>query len=76
MLPDLDAVALQQALEELRKLDPRQETIVRLRYFEGLSVPAVAVALAVSVSTVEADWRMARAWLHRRLTDRSRRSGR
>lgn len=55
------------ALEDLAALDPRQAEIVELRYFSGLTVDEVAAVLGVSRSTVEADWRMARAWLSRRL---------
>lgn len=70
--PDVDQIALHQALEALGRVDSRQETIVTMRYFGGLSVPDVAEILGLSVSTVEADWRMARAWLHRRLTQAGR----
>lgn len=65
---DHEQLALRHALEELAQLDPRQEQVVVMRYFTGLSVPEVASVLGVSISTVESDWRMARAWLHRRLS--------
>lgn len=59
---------LDQALEELMAIDPRQGQIVELRYFGGLSEEAVAEMLAVSRQTITRDWQMARAWLRRRLT--------
>lgn len=64
-LLDVDA-----ALTELAELDPRQARVVELRFFGGLEVAEVAAALELSVSTVEREWRAARAWLGRRMTDR------
>ncbi len=64
-LLDVDA-----ALSELAELDPRQARVVELRFFAGLEVGEVAAALGLSVSTVEREWRAARAWLGRRMTDR------
>jgi RNA polymerase sigma factor (TIGR02999 family) len=65
--PDADLVALDEALTELFALDARQARTVELRFFGGLSVEEVAEALQVSRSTAERDWRLARAWLYRRL---------
>jgi RNA polymerase sigma factor (TIGR02999 family) len=65
---DLDVIALHEALEALADLSPRQAEVVTLRYFGGLSVPDTAAQLGVSVSTVESDFRLARAWLRRRLS--------
>ena len=59
----LDLLALESALVKLHALDPRQARVVELRFFGGLSVPEVAEVTSVSVSTVEKDWRAARAWL-------------
>lgn len=59
----LDVEALDAALTELERLDARQARIVELRYFAGLTVPEVARELEVSTSTVEKEWRRARAWL-------------
>lgn len=59
----IDAVALDEALTRLADLDPRRHRVVELRFFGGLTVDEVAEILAVSKSTVEADWRAARAWL-------------
>jgi RNA polymerase sigma factor (TIGR02999 family) len=63
----VDLVELDIALEKLRRLDPREASIVELRFFAGLTVPEIAQALGVSRATVERDWAAARAWLHREL---------
>ncbi|MFZ5438485.1 MAG: ECF-type sigma factor [Myxococcota bacterium] len=62
-----DVMALDDALRELEALDARQARIVELRYFAGLTVPEVARELKVSTSTVEKEWRRARAWLGAKL---------
>ena len=64
----LDIMDLEEALCELGQNSPRQEKIVELRYFGGLSVEEVAQLLGISVRTVMYDWRMARAWLRTRLS--------
>src|SRR5262249_44365942 len=63
----LDIIALNEALDRLRAIHDRQGQVVELRFFAGLSVPEVAGVLDVSVGTVEADWRFARAWLRLQL---------
>jgi RNA polymerase sigma factor (TIGR02999 family) len=63
----LDVGALHDALERLAALHERQSQVVTLRFFGGFSVEEVAEQLGVSVSTVESDFRIARAWLHSRL---------
>lgn len=65
--PDLDLVALDQALEKLAQLDPRQSRVVELRFFGGLTEDEIADLLEVSPITVKRDWRMARAVLHHHL---------
>jgi len=60
---------LDDALQRLQALDERQSKIVELRFFGGLTVEEVAHVLGVSKSTVESEWRMARAWLHRELSE-------
>jgi RNA polymerase sigma-70 factor (ECF subfamily) len=60
-------VALDEALEVLAELDPRQSRVVELRYFGGLSVEETAEVLGLSPATVKRDWTLARAWLHREL---------
>ena len=63
----VDLLSLDEALTNLAELNPRQSEIVSLRFFGGLSIPQIADHLEVSVSTVEKDWRFARAWLHSQL---------
>jgi RNA polymerase sigma factor (sigma-70 family) len=63
----LDVLALHEALERLARGHPRPAQVVELRFFGGLSVPKVAEALGVSDTTVESDWRFARAWLRGQL---------
>ena len=58
-----DLLAVDQALDRLAALDPRQAQVVELRFFGGLSIEEAAVALDVSEPTVKRDWTMARAWL-------------
>ncbi len=65
--PDPDLLDLEAALGRLAALDPRQERIVEMRFFGGLTVEEVAAAMDLSKSTVEAEWRVARAWLAREL---------
>ena len=62
-----DLVALDDALQALEKLDPRQARVVELRFFAGLSLEETAEALKVSLSTVRRDWSVAEAWLFREL---------
>lgn len=64
---DFDAIALDEALNRLAALDERKARVVELRFFSGLSVDEVAHVLNVSKTTVEADWRLARAWLSKEL---------
>ena len=63
----LDVMALHEALDCLAPAHPRPAQVVDLRFFGGLSVPEVAELLGVSDTTVEGDWRFARAWLRRTL---------
>lgn len=63
----VDLVDLDDALEQLAALDPRQARIVELRFFGGLEMQEIANQLNVSKRTVENDWSMARAWLSRQL---------
>ena len=65
--PDVDVLLLDEVLERLAKLDPRQSEVVVLRFFGGLSIDEVAVAMGRSPATVKRDWATARLWLHREL---------
>lgn len=59
-----ELVALDDALLELARLDPRRSQVVELRYFGGLSVKETAEVLKLSEETVMRDWNRAKAWLH------------
>jgi RNA polymerase sigma factor (TIGR02999 family) len=64
---DLDVVALDDALNALAEIDPRQSRIVELRFFAGLSLEETAQVLGIGPATVQRDWTAARAWLHREM---------
>ena len=66
---DLDVVALDAALDKLAMLDQQQARIVELRFFSGLTVEETAEVLSISPATVKRDWSMAKAWLHRELSN-------
>ena len=68
----VDLVALDEALERLAKLDPRQSRIVELRFFGGLSIEETSQVLEVSTATVKRDWFTAKAWLHHELRKTAR----
>jgi RNA polymerase sigma-70 factor (ECF subfamily) len=63
-----ELVALDEALEALSTLNPRQGRVVELRYFGGLSVEETADVLKVSAETVMRDWKLAKVWLLRELS--------
>ena len=65
--PDIDFIALDEALTRLSALEPRQAQIVELRFFGGLTEEEIADVLGLSAPTVKRDWRMARAMLYREL---------
>lgn len=66
--PEAELLSLDDALDRLEEIDPRQVRIVECRFFAGLDVEETAEAVGVSTATVKRDWRAARAWLHRELT--------
>jgi RNA polymerase sigma factor (TIGR02999 family) len=66
-LPDL--LAIDESLRRLEALDRRKASVVEMKLFGNLTTEETAEVLGVSVSTVESDWRMARAWLSRELGD-------
>jgi RNA polymerase sigma-70 factor (ECF subfamily) len=63
-----DLVALDEALERLGAVYPRQAQVVELRYFGGLTLEETAAALDISTDTVKRDWRFAKLWLLRELS--------
>ena len=60
----VDIVALDDALQELAKIDARQARIVELRFFGGLGIEEAAEVMDISRATANREWAMARAWLH------------
>jgi RNA polymerase sigma factor (TIGR02999 family) len=64
----LDIIALDEALQNLAKIDKRRGRVVELRFFGGLSVQETSDVLGISVDTVMRDWNLAKAWLKRELT--------
>lgn len=61
--PSTDLLALNQALEDLARLHPRQAALVENRFFGGLEMGEIAELLEISEATALRDWRAARAWL-------------
>ena len=61
--PNVDLLALDEALKKLEELDKRKADLVRLRYFAGLTVNQAAEALGISSSTADNDWAYAKNWL-------------
>lgn len=64
-------VALDEALDALRRLNARHCEVVELRFFGGLTTKEIAELINVSPATVRRDWRMARAWLRKKLEERN-----
>lgn len=62
-----DILALDDALDELARLNPRQATMIEARFFGGLDTDEIAGLLGISEATVLRDWRAARAWLAREI---------
>src|SRR5215468_107030 len=65
--PNIDLLALNEALDELAAMDQQQSRIVELKFFGGLSIEETAEVLGIGHATVERDWKLARAWLRRQL---------
>lgn len=59
-----ELLKVDESLQRLTKLDPRQGRIVELRFFGGLTVEETAHVLGISPKTVKREWSMAKAWLH------------
>ncbi len=74
--PADDLLALDEALHRLAAVDPLAAKLVALRYFSGLTMPAAAEALGLSLRSAERNWTYAKSWLHRALTDPRPPSGR
>ena len=65
---EISAVRLNEALQHLESVDPRQAEVVELRFFGGLSVPEISELLSISPATVKREWHVAKHWLARELT--------
>ena len=62
--PDVELIALEDALQRLAALDERKSKVVELKFFGGLTIGEIAEVLQVSDATVEREWAFARAWLY------------
>ena len=67
---NVEIMTLNDALEALEVVDPRKRRVVELKFFGGLSVEETSEALNISKETVARDWRLAKAWLLRELSER------
>jgi RNA polymerase sigma-70 factor (ECF subfamily) len=65
---DAELVALDDALNELARIDERQAKIVEMKFFGGLSAAEIAEVLGLSRATVDRDWATARVWLHQQVS--------
>jgi RNA polymerase sigma factor (TIGR02999 family) len=65
--PDIDLLRIHEALERLNEIDAQQSRIVELRFFGGLTIEETAETMSLSHTTIERDWKMARAWLRREM---------
>lgn len=65
---EVDLLALEEALQNLEKIDARQAKIVELKFFGGLSIEETAHVLNISETTVKREWTFAKAWFQRELT--------
>ena len=66
-----DLVALDDALQDLSKVDPRKSQIVELRFFGGLTIQETSRVMEISAATVERDFKLAKAWLNRHIWNES-----
>ncbi|MCI0602508.1 sigma-70 family RNA polymerase sigma factor [bacterium] len=64
-MKEIELIALDEALKQLTAMDPRKSRIVELKFFSGLTTEEIAEVLQISLSTVEREWTMSRAWLFR-----------
>jgi RNA polymerase sigma factor (TIGR02999 family) len=65
---EFPALALNEALENLERIDPRQAQVVELRFFGGLNTDEISEVLQISPATVKRDWNFAKLWLERELS--------
>ena len=67
--PTVDLLALDDALKELVSFDERKSRIVELRFFGGLTTEEIGDVMAISPSTIRREWRIAKAWLRRKIME-------
>jgi len=67
-----EVIAVEEALTELESWDQRKGRIVELRFFGGLSIEETAEVMKISPTTVQREWRSAKAWLHRAISEGGR----
>lgn len=65
---DVGVLALNEALEQLARIDPRKVRVVELKFFGGMKAAEIAEVLQISVATVEREWSFAKAWLFDAIT--------
>jgi len=70
--PDVDLIALEDALHRLAALDSRKAQVVELKFFGGLTIAEMADVMALSPATIEREWSFSRAWLYDALTSGAR----
>jgi RNA polymerase sigma factor (sigma-70 family) len=68
-MPDQQLLALDEALERFEREFPEKATVVKLRFFAGLTNEEAAQSLGISTATAQRHWTFARAWLFSRLAD-------
>jgi RNA polymerase sigma-70 factor (ECF subfamily) len=61
--PEVDVIAVDEALGKLAELDPRKSRIVEFKFFTGLTTEEIAEVVGISIATVEREWKFSRAWL-------------
>lgn len=66
-----DLIALDDAMEELARFDERKSRMVELRFFGGLSIAEIAEVMKISERTVEREWKLAKSWLFRQISNDS-----
>jgi len=65
---DAELLALDDALDELSRIDERQGKIVEMKFFGGLSAPEISAVMGISRATIDREWATARVWLHRQMS--------
>jgi len=67
--PDDELLAVHEALDDLARVDPKAASLVKLRFFSGMTMDEVAKVLEISVRSAHDIWAFARTWLHRKMRD-------